>query len=522
MKQKKTRLCLLFIICLVLAVGCLQSQPTQAASTSTVPKPTSKANNILPIATLTPSPFVTQMPEKQYPVFDEKIFLPTILKSGPTLRFSVESNEKIITGQSLFNRLGEINSPYVRLNSRISWRLLQPNGPDDPIDWNKLASFEEELKTLSQLGTKAIIVLNDSPSWSTTKPNHCSPIKAEYFQAYAAFISRLIQRYSAPDFGVHDWELGNEADIDPALGLDINSVYGCWGDISKPDYGGSYYGEMLKVVGPAIRQADPKAVIWMSGLLLDSPNTPATDPEGQKGCPECFLDGVLSSGAASYIDIIPYHLYPVYQNENKDYDLQNSWLSMGGGVKGKAHFLRNVMAKYSVDIPLSLNEIALTCQEVNRGVLSSFCNPPDEQFFNAQADFLIKAFTRAWSIDITLVSWYTLNAPGWRYSGLVESVSNRTTPAYDAYVQFLKRVRDAQYQEEHNYGLDIEAYTFLKNDYLIDIIWSNVNESKVIQIPQSKWIAAYNRNGTPITPSILGSNFEVNIGNSPIYIERYK
>ena len=51
---------------------------------------------------------------------------------------------------------------------------------------------------------------------------------------------------------MHHWELGNEPDVDPDL-VPPDSIFGCWGEISDREYyGGKEYGNMLKLVYPAI------------------------------------------------------------------------------------------------------------------------------------------------------------------------------------------------------------------------------------------------------------------------------
>lgn len=85
-------------------------------------------------------------------------------------------------------------------------------------------------------------------------------------------MGQLVARYRDPKYDVRHWELGNEVDVDPSL-VAPNNGFGCWGDIKDPYYGGRHYGEMLKVVAPAIRAANPAAKIWFGGLLLDLPNT---------------------------------------------------------------------------------------------------------------------------------------------------------------------------------------------------------------------------------------------------------
>ena len=120
---------------------------------------------------------------------------------------------------------------------------------------------------------------------------------------------------------MHNWELGNEPDVDPDL-LPVDWGFGCWGNIDDPFYGGIHYGEMIKVVGQAIKEADPTATVWLGGLLLATPET--SDPNNGK--PELFFKGVLEAGAAPYFDVVGYHWYPPYRNLVDDHDLsEGKW-----------------------------------------------------------------------------------------------------------------------------------------------------------------------------------------------------
>src|SRR5262245_2034602 len=169
----------------------------------------------------------------------------------------------------MLSRTVDLNVGWVRLADRISWRALQPN-EGDPIRWDLLAGFENELRVLKQAGIAPVVLVNHYPRWATTNipyPTDCGPLSTDKFEAFAQFFRALVERYAGPEFDVHRWELGNEPDVDPRL-VGPDNGYGCWGDIQDPFYGGRHYGEMLKVVGPAIKAADPSAQVWIGGLLL--------------------------------------------------------------------------------------------------------------------------------------------------------------------------------------------------------------------------------------------------------------
>ena len=46
-------------------------------------------------------------------------------------------------------------------------------------------------------------------------------------------------------------------------------MFGCWDDPEDAYYGGEYYAEMLKVVYPVIKEADPEAKVLFGGLLYE-------------------------------------------------------------------------------------------------------------------------------------------------------------------------------------------------------------------------------------------------------------
>lgn len=450
------------------------------------------------------------------------IHLPALYFNHPwPSPFGVESWWPLVSGSEMLSYANELGVRWARMGTHISWAQLQPT-EGSAIQWSLLATFEDELRSLRASGITPVVIIKDTPEWaaeivrSDGQYTSCGPIQAAKFGAFADFVKALVQRYSTTEFNVHDWEIGNEPDVDPD-DVDVNFGFGCWGDKSDLTYfNGDHYGEMLKVVGPQIRRADPAARIWIGGLLLANPNsTPAS------GKPENFLRGVLAVGAAPYIDVVAYHWHPSYWLEYIDYDTNyNNWTSSGGGVIGKARYLRQVMSEYGVNKPLFLNETGFGCKDEDFTV-TWWCENlvPSSEFFLLQSDLLVRLGVRALSENVLGFTWYTLTGPGWRNSGLLDSFQD-PRPSYLSYLTLSQQLQGARYQGIVNYDINVEAYEFRRGLQRVHVAWVKSNIGLTILVPQSKFVAAYNKNGAPIDPLPVGSDYEIPIGFSPIYIIR--
>lgn len=442
--------------------------------------------------------------------------LPLVSKHYPWLSpFGFESNASLVGGQIL-TQAKDLQAEWVRLNHRISWRELQPEA-DDPIQWDLLTGFEAELRSLKAAGLTPIVIVDDYPRWATRndvrndgQPTSCGPIKADRFDDYAYFMRELVSRYKTPEFNVHNWELGNEPDVDPNL-IPPDYIFGCWGDIDDPYYGGEYYGEMVKIVGQSIKEEDPQAKVWLGGLLLDTPNT----TDAWKGKPERFFEGILRAGADPYFDIVPYHAYPTYEDRKTDYDLNaGPWTEWGGNALGKAKYLREVMDVYGVEKPLFLNETGLMCPEYYY-----FCNPPNDAFYEMQATHIVRMFVRGLSGGVKGFIWYTLNGPGWRYTGLLDG-NVEPKPVYLAYQQLNIQLRNTQYIQPVQYGEQFEAYAFSRGSEHVHVIWTVEDEPYGVGVPQHDLIGAYDLEGTPLTLRSVDDSYYLDVGFAPIYIIR--
>lgn len=438
-----------------------------------------------------------------------KIYLPVTLRNYPWQSpFGFETGNGWISDPTVQSRARELGASWVRFNT-VSWRDVQPTR-GAAYNWAALAAFEADLISASQTNLSPIVIVDDSPYWATIKATSCSAIRTDRFADFSAFMQQLVTRYSKPPYNVHYWEIGNEIDVDPSL-VGTDSVFGCWGDKNDFYYGGRHYGDMLKVVTPVIKSADPIAQVVIGGLLMDSPNAPDHS--------ERFFEGVLRSGAATSFDFVGYHAYGFYTGVLEDYDTKSNpkWAPSGGLVVGKAMFLRNVMAQYGVNKPLFLTETALLCISQTAGSCDFY-----QPFLDAQADMLVRQLTRAWSLDVKAITWYTLDGPGWNASGLLDGVQN-PRPSYLAYQQYISQTlaSDPPAPTTAYLGSQVEAYRFTRGITVTDVLWcTSTTVICTVTVPETKLEAAYTRDGALLATVPISGVVDLNIGFSPIYIRR--
>lgn len=66
----------------------------------------------------------------------------------------------------------------------------------------------------------------------------------------------------------------------------------------------------------------------------------------------------------------------------------------------------------------------------------------------------------------------------------------------------------------------IEGYTFRRAPEVVDVVWAVENQVLTVEVPQSKFIRALGRDGAPITPTLIGTNYRIPVGFEPVYIVR--
>lgn len=371
-------------------------------------------------------------------------------------------------------------------------------------DWDKAADLETQLQAAFEAGLKTILIVRRTPEWAQQVPgSFCSAPKPEALQAMADFVGEAVRRYKDPPFGVKYWELGNEPDVDPLL-VPPDSAFGCWGDEQDAYYNGEFYGQMLQVVYPAIKAADPEAQVLIGGLLLD--RDPAVDEHPNP--PAHYLEGILRSGGGDFFDIVSFHSYVTYDEQLHDWEARaHTWKQRGGTLAGKVDFLREVLAEYGYDKPLMLTEAGLLCRDCP--------SPAPEDFLEAQAAYLPRLYVRSMALGLEATIWFTLDGPGWRQASLLDK-DQQPKPAYNALQALTSLVANAQYVGPLEQFAGLEGHAFRRHGTQKEVwvLWAPDDTRVSIQLPAGLE-QAYDLAGTPLSRQ----NGRLEVGFAPIYLE---
>jgi hypothetical protein len=393
----------------------------------------------------------------------------------------------------------------------IPWAKVEPNEGDR--NWGELAGLEQELLNAVDNDLVPIVAIVRAPDWADAGGKTCGPIEPEDLDAFADFMYDVVNRYSKDPYHVKYWEIWNEPDVDPDL-VWYGSWLGCWGDDGDPYSGGGYYADMLKVVYPKIKQADPYAQVLLGGLLLNcDPSNPPPWPPGEDCHPAHFFEGVIRNGGADYFDIVAFHGYPNYKGAIEDWEItfSPSWEPRGGVVVGKANFLSEVMANYGVDKPLFQVEGGLYCAESPE----VYCDGgPTAEFMEAQAAYVPRLFVRNWAEGYMGTIWFSLIDTGWgqRFEGMLDSDKN-PRDSYYAFQFMTTILEDYGYQSTISIADPLVGYRFVKGSSTIDVYWSPTGSSGTVTLPTSGSYTIYDKLGNTISATDT-----VDVDYSPIYI----
>jgi len=403
----------------------------------------------------------------------------------------------------ILDKTKEIGASWIRHNA-LYWSAVESY--EGERNWDAVSNLEMGLIESSRRGLNVILMVRSTPLWAQkVSGSYCGPISQEKLQYFARFMTDLVARYSQPPYNVKFWEMGNEPDIDPSL-VKGDNIFGCWGNSEDIYYGGGYYAEMLKVVYPAVKSVDPDAKLLIGGLLLDC--DPTHPPEGKDCLPAKFLEGILSNNGGDYFDFVSFHGYPNYNGSLKNELEIPAWQPRGGTTLGRANFLREVMGQFGISKPLLLTESSLLCPEWNK----NHCDPPGDDFYEAQADYAVRMYVRNWAGGIAGMFWYHMEGPGWRYCGLINSIG-QPKQAYRALQFFTNKIGSSIYNKTYNIKDSVYVYEFLLESQKVWVIWSDDDIDYRIPLPTGV-SNIYDKYGT-IIPADQGY---INV-NSPVYLE---
>lgn len=418
------------------------------------------------------------------------LYLPLIQNMNrPSSVFGLEASD-IAAGRDRGD-LAELGPTWIRRNG-LSWAAVEPV-EGGGYNWNapNLVALERDMIAASQLGTKLILVVQGSPAWAVAPYTvNCAPINPVAYNKFASFMAAAVERYSQPPYNVRYWEIGNEPD---ASLFASDSIFGCWGDMADPYYGGRAYGEMLKTIYPAIKTANPASQVLFGGLLLDKEYNPTTG----EGLSSRFLEGALLAEAGGAFDILAYHAYSTYDG-TADGLPDISW---------KVPFLRGVLARYAVAKPLFNTEGAL------------LCNEPSLVCQQAQAYAIPRLYARTLRDALQGFIWYIYDSDSFRNTALIEPTRPTELRAASlAYRHARRTLQGMQYYAAFP-GLPTgaEGYIFLDDQQAIGLIWSNI--AQPLEIPFTEPLLGCSEWDGQLFPCTNTDNMlRIDLGPAPRYI----
>ncbi|MEP7358354.1 MAG: hypothetical protein ABI847_13995, partial [Anaerolineales bacterium] len=234
------------------------------------------------------------------------IYLPSIYHTLALQQpiFGVQMNEIAVNHGLTLVVAGHSN--WVRA-AGVNWAAVETS--EGVYNWAVLAPNEAQWKRASAAGLRPLVVVGTTPPWARMAVDKaCGAIRPDKLAAFGNFMFELVKRYSPPPYNLKYWEIWNEPDVDPA-GFPGDNTFGCWGDHNDDYFGGGYFGQMLQVIYPRIKAADPSAQVAVGGLLLDcDPNNP---PAGKDCKSAKFFEGILRQVGGAYFDGVGVHGYDV-------------------------------------------------------------------------------------------------------------------------------------------------------------------------------------------------------------------
>ena len=399
---------------------------------------------------------------------------------------------------------------WVRRNALL-WSQVEPQM--GMRDWDAVTDLENELVNATEEGLEVILIVRSTPNWAQKVAGYsCGPVSLDKLTAFAEFMRDTVARYSVPPYNVKYFEIWNEPDIAPHY-VDPNNIFGCWGDEYSPFYGGDYYAEMLKIIYPQVKNANPDAQVLVGGLLLDcdplNPPLVSSDSGEKKDCtPSRFLEGILHNGGGSFFDGVSFHAYDYYSGAYtySNANWHGKWDVNGPVVSAKVDYLRGLLTASGFGNKFLMNtESGLLC---GRDGKEPACLA--DEFQITKAYYAAQANATAMALGLRANVWYSIT--GWRGTALVDK-SLQPYPAYNSLSFSATKLHESTYYGEIDQYPGVKGYEFERDGTRIWFLWSLDGEEHSVQLSTAP-SAVFDVFGLPVN-----TTQEFMVTRAPVYIE---
>jgi hypothetical protein len=306
------------------------------------------------------------------------VYLPFVNAPWRNDLFGVQVYGETLKTNMFYEPLINTNTDWIRATA--AWNSVEPtNTTPDNYDWTSLDSALAAARP-DHGGFKVIATIRLAPDWAARRAD--GPIDKVPLSEFVQFVEALVERYDGDGFQdapgrpiIRYWELYNEPDHS-----------GTWG------YYQEQYAQMLAAVYPAVKAADPRAMLVFGGVAYDW----FEDQDGP--FVRNFLEGVFNSPGGDRFDFMNYHSYAAFSA---------FWTDRGPGLLEKAQAIRQVMsANLPAPRPMMVTEA---------GWCSNGCTPDKPTSETFQARYVAALFTQSLAADLKVMIWWMLHDfdPDW-------------------------------------------------------------------------------------------------------------
>ncbi|MCS7001380.1 MAG: hypothetical protein NZ518_00885 [Dehalococcoidia bacterium] len=523
------------------------SAPVQAVSnpvTGAPPQPTLRPAQPTPL-TATPAPAATATPQPTAsppPPVPTQPIPPSVLNPAPSgpgviqtagqpwpstppsVRSSIVGYwHKPIANDVFLQRMAEGGGLWVR--SFLKWEVVEPVRTDPPTyNW---AWYDAELNLLRARGLQPMINIVDPPTWAAFPT--CGPFRDADAQArFARFAAAAVQRYSQAPFNAAIFILYNEPDFRISNPNDKNGGGwggGCWGNDPIA------YANMLRVVYPAMKQANPAVQVSVGALAADG-----CDPDFNCN----FLRDVMDparGNAANLFDLVAFNYFSFYRR---------NWEANGFSLLGKAEGLRQITRQFGVNRPLIVAETGMNVEG------ESGKTAEDGAIYVPQA-LTMALRDNARPDGVQIVTWFTLrdsDDPNDRW-GLVtpQGAPKASFPAFQTWVREMANARFLRDESQPTFQRAdppppgarrcnpgdpficdaLIRFVFSVPEGERHVLWidhgamrggqfTKTLATRVVELPADRILAIRDRNGQLVQYRVDGSRAFVTVSESAIYV----
>jgi hypothetical protein len=324
-----------------------------------------------------------------------------------------------------------------------SWASVEPtNTVPANYDW---ALVDQSVISATVWDIRLILTIADQPPWAATYGMGPVTDTADLIE----FVSALVERYDgdgladAPGSPVVEYfEVYNEPD-NFSLGYAEHGGWGYWG------HHGADYAELLEVLYPVVKAANPKAKVVFGGIALDWFDYQGGPFDSQ------FLDDVLAAcRGRQCFDVMSFHYFTAFRSR---------WEQYGPDVIGKTNYVRQRMAAHGY------GRMPLFCTEIGWHNAIS-------QRHEIQSRYVVQGYVRGLAAQLDVVGWWFI----WdddidSLPGLLDA-NQEPKPAYHAFRNMTLVLGEADYLHAltpaQTGSKQLVGYVFERLGRRLDVVWT--------------------------------------------------